>query len=442
MAIETRTRAPRTSPLSVGVVGGGVVGLATAWSLARRGVRVTVIERDRCGGATSAGNAGWVTPGLSHPVPAPGVLLQSLRWMLDPESPFLIRPRLDPRLAEWGLLFARACRRANHRAGLEATYALARSATEAYDLMAADGVAFESHSDGLLYLVCDAGHLDDYARAYDEMARLGFDGRVQLLDRDELTRLEPSVGTAVRGGLLAGAERHVRPETVCSGLVDWLRDAGANVEEQAAVKALVPTGDGWSVRTGSGSMYFDHVVLAAGAWTTQLARSVGVRLPMEAAKGYSVTVPTAGEGPSRPLYLTEAKTAASPFDGALRLAGTLELAGLDLSVNRRRLEAVVRAAGRYVDGLRASATDSAWAGLRPMPADGLPVVGAVASRPGLSLATGHNLLGVTLAPATGEALARSIVDGHDGPELAGLSPDRFVRRRHRVERRRPASVAA
>lgn len=402
MAVETR---------SIAVVGGGIVGLSVAWSLRRRGAEVTVFERDRCGGAASTGNAGWITPGLSHPVPGPGVLGQSLRWMLDPESPFLIRPRADPALAGWGLRFARACTRGRQRAGLEATYALARSATGAYDSMEADGVAFESHADGLLYLVRDAEHLDAYVRAYDELAGLGFDGRVLVFDRTELAAFEPTVGPGVAGGLLGGAERHVRPETVCAGLVAWLREAGARVVEGTAVTDL----------TRPGGERFDHVVVAAGAWSGELVPG----LAMEAAKGYSVTAPAAGAVPARPLYLTEAKTAVTPFDGALRFAGTLELAGLDLSVNRRRLDAVVDSIGAYVEGVALAGARVEWAGLRPMPADGLPLVGPL--RFGLSVATGHGMLGVTLGPVTGEALAESILEGRPLP--AALRPDRFMRGR-------------
>jgi D-amino-acid dehydrogenase len=406
------------------VVGGGVIGLATAWSLARRGADVTVVERDRCGAATSAGNAGWVTPGLSAPVPAPGVMRQAARWMLDSESPLLVRPRLDLDFLRWSWRFARSCRPGPHRAGTAATLALARDTPALFDLLRDEGVAFEMHCDGLLYLVRDARELDGWLDAYAELESLGFDGALTVLDRSAVQTLEPAVDDGVAGGLLAGRERHVRPESLTAGLVDDLIRRGVAIEERATVERLVPRGDGWRVESGGGALDADHVVVAAGVWSRELLRTAGVRIALEGAKGYSITWPAGEAGPRRPLYMTEAKLGASPFaDGTLRLAGTLELAGIDLTVTRARVDAVVRAATRYLRDGRPSANRVDWAGLRPLAPDGVPIVGE--ARPGLYVATGHAMLGITLAPATGEALAPLVLGERDGRWLDGLEPARF-----------------
>jgi D-amino-acid dehydrogenase len=406
------------------VIGGGVIGLATTWSLARRGADVTVIERDRCGAGASAGNAGWVTPGLSAPVPAPGVMRQAARWMLDGDSPLLVRPRADLDFLRWSLRFARSCRPAAHSAGTAATLALARDVPAHFDLLRDEGVAFEMHEDGLLFLARDERTIAEYAGEYEELERLGFDGDVRPVDRAELTALEPAVADGVAmTGLLAGRERHVRPETLTAGLLADVRARGVQVEEGVAVEAVEETGDGWRVETRDGALDADRVVVAAGVWSRELLRGAGVDIPLEAAKGYSVTAP--GPELGRPLYLTEAKVGLSPFAGGqLRAAGTLELAGIDLSLNHRRLAAVVDGARSYVPSWRPANGRAEWTGLRPFAADGVPIVGE--ARPGLFVATGHAMLGITLAPSTGEALAPAVLDDDPPAALEALSPLRFA----------------
>ena len=416
------------SDLRVAVVGGGVIGLCSAYALARRGAAVTVIDRDRCGASTSSGNAGWVTPGLAAPVPAPGVVRQALRWMLDPESPFLVRPRLDPAFLAWGIRFWRAGSATRHRAGLRATLDLARPTTELFDALEADGVDFEMHRDGLLYLVRSAGAVESWRAMYDELAALGFDGQVELLDRDGVRALEPGVAGSVEAGLIARLERHVRPESLMSGLRRALLGHGVRIEEGAEVTELIALRDGWRIRTAAGAIDADRVVVAAGVWSRELLAPLGLRLPLEAAKGYSITAPAGGGGPRHPLYLTEIKVGVSPFEGAVRLAGTLELAGLDLGVDHRRVRALARHTGDYLDGLDLDGGAVEWAGLRPLVADGLPVIGAVPGRPGLFVATGHHMLGITLGPATGEALAPLVLGDRLVDELVPLSPARFAPR--------------
>ena len=414
------------SDVSVAVVGGGVIGLCTAYALIRRGAAVTVIDRDRCGASTSSGNAGWVTPGLAAPVPAPGVVRQALRWMLDPESPFLVRPRLDPAFLDWGVRFWRASGEARYKAGLRATLDLARPTNELFDAMAADGVEFEMHRDGLLYLVRSAEAVESWRAMYDELAALGFDGQVELLDREGVRELEPGVADSVEAGLIARVERHVRPESLIGGLRRALLGHGARIEEHAEVTEMIGMPDGWRIRTAAGAIDADRVVVAAGVWTRGLLAPLGLRLPLEGAKGYSITTAANGGAPNHPLYLTEIKVGVSPFEGAVRLAGTLELAGLNLDVDHRRVRALARHAANYIHGLHPDSGAVEWAGLRPMAADGLPIVGEIPGRPGLFVATGHHMLGVTLGPATGEALAPLVLEDRLVDALKPLSPARFA----------------
>jgi D-amino-acid dehydrogenase len=408
----------------VAVVGGGAIGLSCAWYLQQGGAEVVVLERDTVGMAASRGNAGWITPGLSNPIPAPGVTAQALKWMLRPDSPFLLRPRPDPAFVAWLWRFWRVSRRRRYLEGMRALLAINARTIELFDGLAADGVEFEMHSAGLLFLFVTEAALADELEVLEELRREGYPGEVTALSGAEARAMEPAIGDAVVGAILTPAERHVRPETLTAGFAAALRARGAEIREHAEVTGLSGSDGAWSLRVGAEEVKSDRVVVACGAWTGGVVRPLGVRVRQEAAKGYSVTARGQGTRPTRPLYLGEAKVGCSPFEGGVRLAGTLELTGIDLSLHPRRLAAVANAATTYLKDWRPTDPELEWTGLRPLPADSLPLIGAVPGRPGLFVATGHGMLGITLAPSTGAALAPLVLEDRLVPELAPLSPTR------------------
>jgi D-amino-acid dehydrogenase len=409
----------------VAVIGGGVVGLCCARELRRRGLDVVVVERDRCGEAASLGNAGWVTPALSAPIPAPGVMGHALRWMLSRDSPLLVRPRLDPAFLRWSWHFWRSQAAARHRTGARALVALNARTLELFDELRDDGVRFEMGEQGLLFLARTEEGLAEYERSLTLLASLGYRGGVRRLAPPELREHEPSVGVAAVGGLMADAERHVRPESLCAGLLERLRHDGVEILEGSEVGSLGRHAGGWRLGAGSEELVVDRVVVAAGAWTSRVLAALRIRLPLEAAKGYSVTMAVGGPRLRGPVYLVESKVAVTPFSADVRVAGTLELAGLDLTIDRRRLEAVARAPGEYLTGWRPGPRRLEWSGLRPLAPDGLPYIGAVPGQDGLFVATGHGMLGVTLAPATAAALAPVVAGAGDGRDLAPFRVGRF-----------------
>lgn len=414
--------------MDVTVVGGGAIGLCIAEALQRRGASVAVVDAGRFGAGASAGNAGWVTPALSTPLPAPGAVSQALRWMLSSTSPLLIHPTLRPSLLRWLLAFCRHTSAKRYAAGVTALVSLTERTVRDFEALADRGVAFEMHRDGLLFVALDADALAKEHLALSQQQAVGYRGAVEVVDRTAVQELEPAVSPRVPGGIYAADELHVRPETLTEGLAARLRDDGAELLEHTAVRSLTRDGRGWRLVLDAGrTLACERVVVAAGVQTARLLRPLGVRLPLEGAKGYSVTVPSPVGGVRRPLYLLEAKLGVTPYEGAVRLAGTLELGARGLGLNPPRVRALEDAAGRYLRAWPARGQGRAWAGFRPTSPDGLPAIGPVPGCSGLFAATGHVMLGITLAPTTAEVLAPVICGEPAAPQLAPFSLARFRR---------------
>jgi D-amino-acid dehydrogenase len=420
------------------VVGAGAIGLCVAEALSARGADVVVLERDRCGGAASSGNAGWITPSLSLPLAAPGVVTAAMRWAMRPSSPLWIRPTLEPEMLRWVASFIASCRRPAYRRGVRCLQALAGAAGPAFDRLAQRGAVFERHDDELLYPAFtqrELGHL--HAVAADLRAD-GAAGSLQPVSSGELRALEPALGPSLVGGMLASGEGRVRPETFTAAVHELLTARGVTVVERAPVDQLQRDGDEWLARTPAGEHRGDSVVLAGGVAVTDLLGQLGVRLPVVAAKGYSRTFagrPGERGAPLRSLYLESPKVAISVFDAAVRVSGTLELGARDLKLSARRLTAITRAARSALPGWEPPPGGRDWAGARSVSPDGLPYVGAVPGVPGVHVATAHAMLGITLAPLTGELLAQQLLEHRTGPELAALDPARAASPVRRSTRR-------
>jgi D-amino-acid dehydrogenase len=396
--------------VKVAVVGGGVVGLSCAFALRRGGAEVTVYERGRVGEGCSRGNTGWICPALSAPLPAPGVMGGAIRGMLRRDSPLLISPLLGPSFLRWSWDFWRASSPERYAAGLEATVALTKSAFSDYDELREAGVEFELHSTGMLVAALTEAGLAEFAAMLTEAEEAGYEGPVHVISGDAARELDPALSDAVIGGVHAPTERYVRPESVSNGLAAWLRSNGAKVEEHSAVDDLH-------------ELEADAVVVAAGAWTGPLLGDDV--FPMEAAKGYSITARSSGTLPAHALYLAEGKVGTSTYGDRLRIAGIFDLTGIDETLKRKRIDTIVRSSAVFLKDWEPDEIELEWAGLRPYPSDGLPVIGPVPGRDGLYLAAGHGRMGITLGPITGKLLARVILEGDSPHELEPFRIERF-----------------
>jgi D-amino-acid dehydrogenase len=409
------------------VIGGGVVGLACAWELTRAGCSVCVIERGRCGTGASRGNAGWITPFLCTPRPGPGVLGQALSAMMRRHGPVRVRPRFDRDFASWALGFWKSSSAARHDAGARAMIGLAAEAPAAYDRLREAGVQFEMHTDGLLVAALTTAGLDEFVRLYGALRERGYGGDARVIERSDLSRFEPALHDRVAGALYVTSDRHVRPETVSAGLAAALIARGASIAEGVRARALEPLDSaGWRIRVEhTDDVTCDRVVVACGADSKSLLRDAGFRLPLEPAKGVSVTARGRGTPPRRPIKMAEAVVACSPFRGAVRMSGTFDLGDGNAVVDRRRLSRVVESGLAYLRDWTPDAVEFTWAGLRPTTPDDRPAIGPVPGLPGVFVATGHGMFGVTLAAVTAELLAPLVVEERLSPLLAPFLPARF-----------------
>ena len=422
--------------MRVAVIGGGVIGLCVAHYLERRGAEVVLLERDEIGGGCSKGNGGWVCPSISRPLPAPGLTLTSLRWMLRADSPLYIKPSAMPRLAGWLWAFRRHCNAQSYRAGVAALAALNAATDRLYRGLARQGMAFERAESGTILAYDDEREL---RQTEELLARLGEErvGPVDVLDRDALAEAEPDLGGGLIGLRVRG-DTHVRPESLCAELAARLEARG--VEVRTGERVIGFTGKGDRVRTAltsagedgaatagkPASVAADAFVLATGAETAALVTTVGGKLPVQAGKGYSITVRNSRVRLSQPLHVTPARIGFTPFRGAVRTIGTMEFSGINLRLDRRRIAILERAARRYLPGALEGTERVDWVGMRPVTPDGLPAIGRLPGVPNVCVATGHQMLGVTLAPSTGHALAQLLLDGRSDIDLAPFDPARFA----------------
>lgn len=413
---------------TVVVVGGGVVGLSVAYACLDAGHQVAVIEAGQCGRGASAGNTGWISPSLGTPLAAPGIVRTGIRSALDPEGALSIRPRLDLDWVRWLWRFTRSSSPEPFRHGVAALLEMTRRSLTGLDAMRESGVRFEQHAAGLLAVAKDDDGLHWFDLVFDELRALGFEGGLERLDGDAARDLEPALGPAVRVGTRTTIDRHVDPITLADGLVAWLRDNGAEVREHARVAALAPSAAGWAAELDGGDrLEGSHVVLCTALATDRLVRPLGVDVPILAAKGYSITVPMPEPAMGLPIYLCEPKLGLSPFERGLRIAGFFEIGARDGSPSARRAKQLIgetRGFLAHPDRLQSDPADTGWAGFRPSTPDSLPLIGPAGPRPGLLLATGHGMLGITLAPATGMAVAE-LVAGRSPAWVEPFHPGRW-----------------
>jgi D-amino-acid dehydrogenase len=406
---------------NVAIIGGGVIGLCTAYYALKAGKTVTVLDREPSGGDNcSAENAGMVVPSHFVPLAAPGMISLGLRWMLNPESPFAIRLRPSLDLLRWGYLFWKHANKAHVAASRELLRDL-NLRSRALFAELADEEDYGLAKRGLVMLCAGQQALDDEAHLAEDATELGLD--VEVCDAKRLAEVDPDITMAAAGGVWFKQDCHMNPGKFLARLRTEITRMGGEIRHGVDVKSFTRE-DGRIV--AAGDVEADQFVVAGGAWSPELARGIGLKLPMQAGKGYSMTVPAPVQLPQLCSILTEARVAVTPMGDSLRFAGTMEIGKNDLSVNERRIAGIVKSIPRYFPQFKTEHFEGLkrWAGLRPCSPDGLPYIGPTREK-NIFIATGHSMMGLSLAPVTGQLMAQLLCGETPEIEIAQLAPRRF-----------------
>ena len=408
------------------IVGGGIIGLATAYYLNLEGHDVSVIDQDKIKSGTSHINSGYLTPSHIIPLAAPGMISKGFRWMFNNSSPFYIKPRFDLDLVNWGMKFIKSCTSEHVQKSMKSILDINLLSKKLFiEMQQSNTFDFHLESKGLLMAYKTSLAEREEAKAASWAKDLGI--TVKQLSKEEILKIQPKVPMEVAGAFMYESDAHTTPELFMNNLKNHLMSRGVKFFLDTVVSSFQKKEKKIeTLNTNKGIFKADEFVIATGAWTEGILKELGIKLSIQAGKGYSFDVQHI-TGLSIPAILSEAKVAVTPMSGYTRFGGTMEISGINSKINSRRVLSIVNAAKEYYPGIEIPLTsvDKARSGLRPLSTDGLPFIGRHSSFKNLVLASGHAMMGWSLGPATGKLLTE-LISGYDPSlDLKPYSPERI-----------------
>ena len=408
------------------IVGGGIIGLATAYYLNLEGHDVSVIDQDKIKSGASHINSGYLTPSHIIPLAAPGMISKGFRWMFNNSSPFYIKPRFDLDLVNWGMKFIKSCTSEHVQKSMKSILDINLLSKKLFiEMQQSNNFDFHLESKGLLMAYKTSLAEREEAKAASWAKDLGI--IVKQLSKEEILKIQPKVPMEVAGAFMYESDAHTTPELFMNNLKNHLMSRGLKFFLDTVVTSFQKKEKKIeALNTNKGIFKADEFVIATGAWTEGILKELGIKLSIQAGKGYSFDVKDI-TGLSIPAILSEAKVAVTPMSGYTRFGGTMEISGINSKINSRRVLSIVNAAKEYYPGIEIPLTsvDKARSGLRPLSTDGLPFIGRHSSFKNLVLASGHAMMGWSLGPATGK-LITELVSGYDPSlDLKPYSPERI-----------------
>ena len=411
----------------IAIIGGGIIGLSSAYYLNRAGFEVTILDQGDLKDGCSFGNAGMIVPSHFVPLAAPGMIAKGIRWMFDSSSPFYIKPGFRPDLFKWGYQFYKHATKSHVERSIPALIAISLLSKSQYQQWSIElPFDFGYKERGLLMLYQKADSEREEIEIAHRANGAGMEARV--LSLSELQKLEPDIKVNARGGVYYPGDAHLIPRTLMEDLVTYLMGKGVTFQtstsvtefqtHQSKVKAL---------RTNRGDFEIDEMVLAAGSWSGSLSAKLGITLPMQAGKGYSFTIEDIEKNTRIPSIFLEARVAVTPMGNALRFGGTMEISGVDHSINMRRVKGIVDSIPGYYPDLKVNmpTEEEVWHGLRPCSPDGLPYIGRSKRLPNVIIATGHAMLGLSLGAGTGKLVSELAMREDTSISLQAFDPERY-----------------
>ncbi|TKR33805.1 FAD-dependent oxidoreductase [Luteimonas gilva] len=391
------------------IIGGGVIGLASALALIEAGRSVRVLEAKTVGSGSSHGNCGTITPSHALPLAAPGTIGRAMRWLLTPDAPLYLKPRIDPSLWKWLARFASRCNARDLRQATAAKAAILTHSRQALpDWLARYGIDCEFAESGTDHVFRDAAAFDEFGEEVRLLAEYGVGA--DSIDGAAYERQEPAVLPGVHGVIRFHGDASLRPDRYVAGLAHALLQRGGKIVERCEVSGLAEDGAAYRIASSSGEYRARDVLVATGAWSSPLAKTLGLAeealgKALQPGKGYSITYDSPALMPRRPLVLHERSVCVTAWGSGFRLGSTMEFSGYDSALNRRRLDALERGSREYLREPVGPAKREEWYGWRPMTYDDLPIIGRVPGKARVWLATGHGMLGVSMSVGTAQLVA-------------------------------------
>ncbi|WP_300022025.1 FAD-binding oxidoreductase [uncultured Maribacter sp.] len=408
------------------VIGGGIVGLCTAYYLTKEGFGVTVIDKGDITSGASFVNAGYITPSHIIPLASPGMIAKGIKMMFNSASPFYMKPRLDADFLKWAWYFHKSSTPAKVEKAIPAIKEINLISRGLFADMKKSGDLgdFQLERKGLLMLYkTESAYLHERKIA----ERVAFEGlEVSELNKTELHQLEPNVRIDAEGAIHYECDGHTTPTEIMPKLLSYLKRQGVIIKTNEKVLDIETNGNKITkVITINGSYRPDNVVLAAGSWSGELAKKLRLKLPLQGGKGYRINVERS-TGISIPAILMESKMAVTPMNGFTRFAGTMEFSGNNEIIRNERVMAIANGARSFYPDLKINEDEIAnvSTGLRPVSPDGLPYIGNSSKFKNLTIATGHAMMGWSLGPVTGKLVAEILSNKKTTMNIATFSPNR------------------
>jgi D-amino-acid dehydrogenase len=405
------------------IIGGGIIGLSSALYLQAAGHNITIVDRTDMLNGCSYGNAGYICPSHFVPLAAPGIVWQGLKWMLNAKSPFYVKPSLNRALVKWGLQFYKSATQSHVEKSAVPLRDIALLSKQLYEEWnKIPGLEFSYDPTGMLELFqqeASAHHAEHTIRAAKE---LGIEAR--LIDKATLQQMEPDTEINALGAVYFPGDAQLYPNQLMTSLMAYLKSKGVQFEGDREVTGFTKNG----VITSKGNIEADHIVVAAGVWSGELAKLLNLNIPMVGGRGYSVTYEDAPWKVRRSVILSEARVAISPMNGnKIRFGGTMEITPVNTPPRMERVQGILESVKRYFPAydIPLPTPDKVWHGYRPCSADGLPHIGTLKNYPNVTVATGHSMLGISLGAATGKLVSEIITGDQLSMDITPFKVDRF-----------------
>jgi D-amino-acid dehydrogenase len=410
------------------IIGGGIIGLSSAFYLRQQGFDVTVVDQGDMRDGCSYGNAGYICPSHFVPLAAPGIIGQGIKWMFNSKSPFYIQPRLNGELIRWGWNFVKSANKSHVERSAIPLRDIALLSKKLYEeWVSLPGFDFAYEPKGLLDLFKTEANAHHAEHAVKDAQALGLDAR--LLNKEEVTAMLPGTPIDIIGAVYYGCDAQLYPNKLMADLIGYLKNNGVKFELNRAITGFSFNGKNISaVHAGEASFNPDHVVLAAGSWSGIIAKQLHINLPMVGGRGYSVTLENAPYKFNYPVILSEARVAISPMNGnKLRFGGTMEITGMNAPPRLNRVQGILESVKNYFPGydIPMPSKEGIWYGYRPCSADGMPYIGNTSRFNNLTVGTGHSMLGLSLGAATGKLVGELVAGSKTSMDLTPFRVERF-----------------